>query len=264
MIDARVFVAKTEEIAAEEPRYKQGGDGNAGYCDCIGLIIGAIRRAGGQWRGLHGSNYAARREMDTLKPISGSAELVPGEVVFKAYDPGQGGYNLPDRYEKGGEYYNGDLKDYYHVGIVTSVYPLRIRHMTSPRSKVDTSIGKWGYHGKLKKVSDWDEKEKEGGKMGYKAKVTGGSLNMRKEKSTVSERLAKIPDGTVLEIGENDGTWCSTSYNGLEGYVMARYLVTVEEGADEGETISIQALRETIKRLEAVVDDLADLAGMRG
>lgn len=83
-VNVKKFLTEVEAIASEEPAYKLGHYGQDGLCDCIGLIIGAIRRAGGEWRGTHGSNYAARKEVVALHPIYGSGELQPGEVVFKA------------------------------------------------------------------------------------------------------------------------------------------------------------------------------------
>ena len=42
-VSVGAFLVKAEEIAAENPRYdsKGGHDGCDGYCDCIGLVIGA-------------------------------------------------------------------------------------------------------------------------------------------------------------------------------------------------------------------------------
>ena len=40
------FIAQVEAIAQASPVYRPGGDGSDGTCDCIGLVIGAIRRAG--------------------------------------------------------------------------------------------------------------------------------------------------------------------------------------------------------------------------
>ena len=79
-----MLIAKVEEIAAEDPSYRIGGTGTDGTCDCIGLIVGAIRRAGDQWTGRKGTNYAARNEMVSLRPIAGNADLAVGEVVYKA------------------------------------------------------------------------------------------------------------------------------------------------------------------------------------
>ena len=153
MITASDLISRAEQIVSENPSYRSGGSGTDGTCDCIGLIIGAIRRAGGSWPGIHGSNYAARKETDYLLPLSGTGDLKPGEIVFKAREPGKSGYSLPSRYKKGGKYYNGDLRDYYHIGLVESAAPLRIRHMTSPRAKMDRTLGKWAFHGKLKRTA---------------------------------------------------------------------------------------------------------------
>lgn len=261
MITVKDFLAAVEQIAAEEPAYQQGHDGHDGLCDCIGLIIGAIRRCGGQWRGIHGSNYAARQEIaDRVQPIAGSGDLEPGEVVFKGYEPGQGGYNLPAKYETGGEYYNGDLRDYYHVGIVESVYPLRIRHMTTPRPKMDTSIGKWGYHGKLKKIK---YSGTDGGEKMETVIISGGNhdqpVRLRKTASTSSSILAEIPQGSTAELLDDGGTWCKVAWNGLTGYVMG---VFVHNGAgpdpDPG-NVSVNRAE-----LEKIYDIIGDWLGLRG
>ena len=93
-VDVKKFLTRVEEIAAEGPGYQHGHSGDDHLCDCIGLIIGAIRRAGGQWRGTHGTNYAARQEMKYLRKIENTGDLKAGEVVYKAYEPGVGGYDL--------------------------------------------------------------------------------------------------------------------------------------------------------------------------
>ena len=76
-----------------------------------------------KWPGIHGSNWAARNAMAWLKPVSCADDLAVGDVVYKAKAPGQAGYRLPDRYAAG-----PDLNDYYHVGVVRSISPLRIIH----------------------------------------------------------------------------------------------------------------------------------------
>ena len=53
------FLTNVRRIQAADPRYRLGRDGSDGYCDCIGLVIGAIRRSGGQWRG---ASSADRRD----------------------------------------------------------------------------------------------------------------------------------------------------------------------------------------------------------
>jgi len=102
-----------------------------------------------KWTGIHGSNWAARKEAVNLHPVKSVADLEVGDMVLKACEPGTKGYSLPARYKKGGAYYNSDLKDYYHAGLVYSVNPLQIRHMSS-KMTTDTKIGKWNYAAKLK------------------------------------------------------------------------------------------------------------------
>ena len=60
------FLEMVAKIKSLNPAYKQPGDGSNGVCDCIGLIIGAIRRMSLKWKGIHGSNYGARYETNNL------------------------------------------------------------------------------------------------------------------------------------------------------------------------------------------------------
>ena len=68
------FLEKVQVIKSLNPAYKQPGDGSNGVCDCIGLIIGAIRRMGLKWTGIHGSNYAARYQ--TVNRTSATLQIV--------------------------------------------------------------------------------------------------------------------------------------------------------------------------------------------
>ena len=146
------FLEKIREIAAENPKYRSGGSGKDGTCDCIGLIIGAIRRAGGNWPGIHGSNYSARYETRNLEKITNQNALRVGELVYKHRSPGEAGYDLPARCRT-----HPDRNDYYHVGVGNSVSPLRILHMTTPSIQTDTKLGKWSHHGWCSRVTDRPE-----------------------------------------------------------------------------------------------------------
>ena len=75
------FHAMVEKIRSLNPAYKQPGDGSDGTCDCIGLIIGAIRRMGLKWTGIHGSNYAARYQTVDLEYITSPDDLEKDDVV---------------------------------------------------------------------------------------------------------------------------------------------------------------------------------------
>ena len=138
------FLTNVRRIQAADPRYRLGRDGSDGYCDCIGLVIGAIRRSGGQWRGIHGTNWTARNAMHDLNPLRGAGQLRRGELVFRAHEPGAKGYALPSRSAS-----SADRRDYYHVGVVMQTNPLRILHCSGGGVKADTSASRWQFHGML-------------------------------------------------------------------------------------------------------------------
>ncbi|MTW22617.1 SH3 domain-containing protein [Allochromatium palmeri] len=60
-----------------------------------------------------------------------------------------------------------------------------------------------------------------------------GFLALRSEPTTKGgRRLAKIPHGTTLRLGvcqpTSNGSWCQTSYQGLTGWILDRYVVSVD------------------------------------
>lgn len=250
------FLKKVDEIQREDPAYKQPGDGSGGVCDCIGLPIGSGRRAGFPYTGIHGSNFAARNRIVDLHYIDTTDSLKRGDVVLKACDStgkvrlacNKGykthAYKLPDRYKKGNAYYNGDLLDYYHDGVVYSVNPLRIKHMTSPRMKVDTNLnGGWNYAGKWAPVYNaCDGKPaptpapipvpvpSEGGRAIVSAE-NGQPVKCRQYPSTGCATWDKIPCGTEVEILEPGETWCKVNAGHRKGwYMMASFLDVIGDG----------------------------------
>ena len=98
MIALTAFLNAVRENVSRITHYEKGGDGKGGGCDCIGLIIGAVRLAGGTWNGTHGSNWAARNAMDELEYINDASEMFLGEIVYKAWTPDDDKYNLPSAY----------------------------------------------------------------------------------------------------------------------------------------------------------------------
>lgn len=139
-INKALFLMMIDEIDEEKPRYRLGGWAKDGTCDCIGLIIGALRRGGGAWGGIHGSNWAARNAMNTLEKLTSATQLKPGMLVYRIAATNA---KLPDRYRRGGTGYNGDEHDYCHVGVVRSVDPLVIVHCTSPTVKHASTRKGW-------------------------------------------------------------------------------------------------------------------------
>ena len=253
------FIAQVDAIAQASPVYRPGGDGSDGTCDCIGLVIGAIRRAGGSWTGTHGSNYAARYEMRELLPVTDAGELCLGDVVYKARTPGQAGYALPERYKKG-----PDQRDYYHVGVVTAVEPLEITHCTGPGIVRDTKLGKWTYRGRLEKV-DYDGTEVVETMVQTATVVadSGDDVKMRSTPSQTDGLYWKVPVGDKVQVAYVEGEWAKVRHQGRTGYMMVEYLeMDAQEppasgsssGSTGGELITIQRAA-----LQAVYDALGSL-----
>ena len=237
MIAVLIFIQMALQIAETLPKYKLGCDGSRGFCDCIGLIIGALKRAGKAWGGIHGSNYAARyRIRGGVKKISSQGDLKVGHLVFKGTPNGP---KLPNRYKKGKSMYNGDLTDYYHVGIVISVSPLCIMHMTSPTIKKDTSLGKWGYYGECTLI-DYGSTEKSAEtitpvvtteKTATVTAASGKTVNLRVGPSTKRKLVERIPLGETVTILREEGDWDYVQYGRYTGYMMDMYLMTGKEAA---------------------------------
>ena len=230
------FVRRVEEIAAEGPSYRLGGSGSDGTCDCIGLTIGGIKRAGGRWPGIHGSNYAARNELQMLLSIDSTAQLYVGMQLLKGREPGESGYALPARY-KGGS----DKRDYYHAGVVTSLNPLVITHSTGtgkPSSiKRDTSLGKWRFGGMLKRLNYADAPSGAAASSPIStpsADITvatvytqnGGPLHIRAQPTKRCGTYRDAPCGAEVQVlSTNTGSagWWKVKYKNWTGYAWSDY-----------------------------------------
>lgn len=258
-MELKAFLEQVEAIARTAPAYRPGGDGSDGTCDCVGLIIGAIRRAGGRWTGIHGSNYAARYEMRELLPVTEAGELNLGDVVYKARTPGQAGYALPERYQT-----DPDKRDYYHVGVVTAVEPLEITHCTGPGIVRDTKLGRWTYRGRLEKV-DYDGTEVVETMVQTATVVadSGDDVKMRSTPSQTDGLYWKVPVGDKVQVAYVEGEWAKVRHQGRTGYMMVEYLkMDAQElpaagsssGSASGELITVQRAA-----LQAVYDALGSL-----
>ena len=235
MVSVIDFLAAVALIASMQPQYRLGDSGGNGFCDCIGLIIGALLRCGKKWSGIHGSNYAARyRVRGGVKKIKSKGDLKPGHLVFKGKENGP---DLPKRYHKGKALYNGDLTDYYHVGVVISINPLRIRHMTTPTIKIVTSLGKWGYYGECTLVNyagvqPQPEPVPEPSEPTATVVATSGkTVNMRVGPNIKRKLVERVPIGDTVTVIRSDGDWTYVQHGQKAGYMMDKYLMTGKEAA---------------------------------
>ena len=245
-----LLLKMVQKIKSLNPAYKQPGKGSDGTCDCIGLWIGALERMGIKWPGIHGSNYAARYQTENLQKINSASDLEVGDMVYKGCEKGstRHKWDLPKRYQKGGAYCNGDMIDYYHVGVVTSKNPLNITHMTSPSMKVDTKLNHnakspWGYYGKCKLLlqqtgipvsADTDTIKEPIPKAGSEAIVvvkSGSNVFMRQYPSKNCKTWDRVPAGAKVTIIEPGEVWARVNYGRRKGwYIMAEFLDVIGDG----------------------------------
>lgn len=240
MIGVSRFAARVEQIAARPLQYKIGGIGKNGVCDCTGLIMGAMYELGRKKYDMHSTNYFARYQTMEMKRVDQKRAYV-GQILYKARDNTDGdGMNA--RYLPGGRYYTGDLLDYYHVGVVTGINPLRVIECTEYGKVsgivISSSLKGWEYEGKLRGV-DYSEKEVED--VLYYARVTTKEDPLTLRNAPLSgKKIGEIPRGEIVEV-MSTGDWPRVKYDGMLGYASAQYLERIEEKAEQENTISVSA-----------------------
>lgn len=225
------FVASCEKIVQAKPKYELGCS-SLSKCDCIGMVKYGLRQ-NGVILTTTGTNWTFRNQVCDIRNITSAGSLKFGDLVFKYRTPGESGYNLPSKYQKGGSAYNGDLNDYCHVGVVKSVSPLRIIHMTSPTAKTDTTIGRWRMACILteKYISGSSPAPDPGPEpppYTSKATVTAPSglwVKMRKEPSTSCRIWENVPVGATVTVVTNGYEWTKINYGKYKGwYMMTKFL----------------------------------------
>lgn len=235
------FVNACQEIVDAKPTYQKGCSDKR-KCDCIGMLKYGLRQNGITLT-TTGTNYTFRHHVTNIRKITNASVLKIGDVAFKALRPGDDGYDLPDKYQNGGSEYNGDLTDYNHIGVVKSVDPLQIIHMTGPTAKTDTSIGRWKFAAELKsKYLDYgtgstDDAEKPAGATAEKPPSADASetsmivtatiisdngkpVKMRAKPSVKCRMYDELPVGTVLTVTVYRSDWCTVTYKNRKNWFM--------------------------------------------
>lgn len=254
------FVEGVRRIAASNPTYRTGGDGSDGTCDCIGLVMGAL----GKTFPMHSTNYFARYEVGPLDSVDNwdEAELDVGTLVFKARSASNPRYDLHERYKRGGRYDTGDLTDYYHVGVVTSVAPFVITHCTSSDDingiDYDNSLTGWTHIAVVADMeTDGDEPEEKPAEKTMLVKtIDGNPVKMRKTPSTLWPYIEKIPNGELVTVHEMGSEWATISWGGKRGYMMREFLHEVQEDKPKqnGQTVTISMPMDAAQALKAALE----------
>ena len=218
LIPYQSLIAEFEVMYHEHWRYTWGA-AQKGDVDCSGAFVYAYRKFGKSIA--HGSNAIARGYVEQILPIS-SAQ--PGYAAFKKKAPGQSGYDLPAKYQKGGGSYNGDLNDYYHIGLVDASGQYVLNAQGTKAGFTRTAISKWGAVGRLNAVSYKPSEEASPMIMMYVVSADGNPVKVRKSPSTSAEIVAKLRYGTEVMTGDDVNGWRPIEYSGGKGYMMAKFL----------------------------------------
>lgn len=194
------------------------GAARKGCVDCSGAFVYAYRQYNKSIT--HGSNAIARRYVVELLPIS---KAQPGMAAFKIRKPGDKYYALPAAYQKGGSGYNGDLSDYYHIGLVDDKGVLNAQSEKNGFTR--TALSRWACVGYLKAV----DYERDDPMETYIVTADNG-LPVRVRDNPGGATITRLKCGTRVEAGEVDSAgWREIRYDGQTGYMMAKFLVKEEE-----------------------------------
>lgn len=230
-----------------EEHWSYGVDTKYGQVDCSGAFVYAYKQEGHSI--YHGSNRIARTEVLQLIPIK-QATIKPGMAAFKKRDPGASGYSLPSSYMQGGAHYDGDLGDYYHIGLVSEDISKVYNAQSSATGFVASDISKgWTHVAYLSQVDYEGEEEivdipsssistpsapKEENKAPSQAatsfaRVTaqsGKTVKMRNKPSKTEKLYWDVPVESVVEVtGNQKDGWTPIRYSGRNGWMMSEFLV---------------------------------------
>ena len=230
--------------------------------DCSGAFVYAYKKFNESI--YHGSNNIARYYVEELLPPE---KAKPGMAAFKYYAPGQKGYTLPAGYHKGDKWYNGDLNDYYHIGLVDEDPNYILNSATTQNGFIRSKRSNgWNAVGYLKavKYEDLPEIKDEVTPVYSNYYVTDDKVNMRAKPNTSASRVIYLNGGDVVSKISESGDWFYVRFNGKYGYVMQKFLAPVvdeafdvpadEPAAPEGPAADANDIRRQLKKIEEAAE----------
>lgn len=197
------------------------GVAKEGCVDCSGAFAWAYKQYGKSI--YQGSNRIARSYAVELLPISAAK---PGMAAFKARAPTENGYALPAEYKQGGKRYNGDLRDFHHIGLVDEDTRYILNAQSTKTGFVRSPISQgWDCVAYLKAV-DYGTITK--GDDGMQTMVvtadSGSTVNLRARPDKNAAVLVKVPIGETVQVLTISGGWATIQRGGVTGYMMEQYL----------------------------------------
>ena len=240
------------------------GSATEGCVDCSGAFDYAFRKL----KGIdypHGSNSIARGFIaGKLLPID---QAKPGMAALKMYAPGEKGYDLPEKFLPGKGSCNGDLNDYYHIGLIDDDpnWVLNAKGTKYGFCRDGLKNNGWDFVAYLKGV-DYNNSAEEKGEITMQdahvvlpSGANGGTVNLRKTASVNSAVITKVPVGSQVSVEADLGQWCRIAYNNKAGYMMSNY-IEYDGQADETNALT-DAERETIDKALREIEKQIDVIG---
>lgn len=252
MVQVTILIADFQRMLREHWAY-EWSSAQKGRVSCAGAFVWAYHQQGATI--YHGSNRIARSYVDQLIPYETAAReglIVPGMAAFKTRKPTDKLYDLPGEYRKGGSRYNGDLNDYYHIGLVDEGCGQVLNAQSAKTGFVASPIGdRWSHVARLRDVDygrevAWQNPATSDDSTEVwimtTAKVQGGALFLRAAKDTKSSALVRMETGSqVMVLADDGGEWVQASYAGKTGWCMRRYLAF--EMVDPEQAVTIRMPR---------------------
>ena len=247
------------------------GAAKEGCVDCSGAFDYSFEKLHGI-NYPHGSNAIARKFIvGGMLPLS---QAKPGMAAFKYHLPSEQGYDLPDKYMPGGGSFDGDLYDYYHIGLVDDDvnYVLNAKGTKYGFCRDKLTLGNgWDCVAYLKGVDYGNSANDEKGDIPMQeAKVVlpsgarGDTVNLREAPTTASRVVIKVPVGSMVQVEDDKGQWCKIHYQDKTGWMMSNY---IEYAGQTDETDMLLTAEQhakidnALKAIEQQIDVIGSIIG---
>lgn len=213
----------------------------------------------------NGSNRIARVYVSgpliPYKEAKQKGLIVPGMAAFKHYAPGNANYNLKSGYKPKGAYYNGDLNDYHHIGLVDDDVRYVLNAQGAKTGFVRSKITEgWTYVAKLKNViydGGTDPMSEKTMTVVRTPDSSAGSktVNVRVKPDSTSAVAYTVNFGSVVTVYSTDNGWSQVSYGGKNGWMMSKFLA-----APEALDVPIE-VREALSNIDKEMDKIFGIIG---
>lgn len=260
MIKADDLISDFERMYDEHWNYKWGHH-ETGLVDCSGAFVWAYAQHGMSI--YNGSNRIARVYTTGLIPFDEAYNkglIVPGMAAFRSYNSKNQKYSLKSTYKPGGKYYNGDVMDHHHIGLVDRSGQYVLNAAGSKTGFVKSSIfEKWDFVAFLSDVI-YEGREAVMVEKYEVANLSPGTstVNMRNQPNLKATVITRLKEGTVVTKEAISGVWTKVKAQGQTGWVMTSYLVPYVETVTPENGLNLE---ERVAALEARVEKLEGVNG---